>query len=194
MNTTPQQLGEILALTLESQRLGTSYENLLLKKASWENALADDESQKALAAVGSLIMKSAGYEGCTEDVLFDTLYANEGPIMPCNAERFLGPVAEVLTKEAGVMDLLTGAANVGIDGSKLAALLAVGLGAAGGGAYWALNRSIQHDDADVEAKEEQAKHYKRVAHDLKRRIALENEVKTGRTSKLLEDETGAYVL
>ena len=194
MNTTPQQLGEILALTLESQRLGTSYENLLLKKASWENALADDESQKALAAVGSLIMKSAGYEGCAEDVLFDTLYANEGPIMPCNAERFLGPVAEVLTKEAGVMDLLTGAANVGIDGSKLAALLAVGLGAAGGGAYWALNRSIQHDDADVEAKEEQAKHYKRVAHDLKRRIALENEVKTGRTSKLLEDETGAYVL
>ena len=194
MNTTPQQLGEILALTLESQRLGTSYENLLLKKASWENALADDESQKALAAVGSLIMKSAGYEGCAEDVLFDTLCANEGPIMPCNAERFLGPVAEVLTKEAGVMDLLTGAANVGIDGSKLAALLAVGLGAAGGGAYWALNRSIQHDDADVEAKEEQAKHYKRVAHDLKRRIALENEVKTGRTSKLLEDETGAYVL
>ena len=194
MNTTPQQLGEILALTLESQRLGTSYENLLHKKASWENALTDDESQKVLAAVGSLIMKSAGYEGCAEDILFDTLYANEGPIMPCNAERFLGPVAEVLTKEAGITDFLTGAANVGIDGSKLAALLAVGLGAAGGGAYWALNRAIRQDDADVEAKEEQAKHYKRVAHDLKRRMALEKEVKTGITSKAIEDETGGYVL
>lgn len=194
MNTTPQQLGEILALTIESQRLGTSYENLLQKKASWEAAMSDEQSQKTLAAIGALIMKSAGYEDSMEHALFETLYNTEGPIMKANADRFLGPVAETLTKEAGIMDAVGTAADLGIKGTKLAALLAIGLGATGGGAYWALNRAIRQDDAEVEAKEEQAKHYRRVAHDLKRRMALEKEVRTGITTKAIEDETGAYVL
>lgn len=200
-NSEAKQVGEILGFAIASTAYGIPYETILEKKANWESGIKDEGTQKLLAKIASTIVSPEINN--VEHTLYNVIGKTEGPLMGYTADQLLGNAARVLgmQKNAGFLSgvantiaELAGKAAVTLPEMYKTLLLAgAGLGVAGGSAYWALNRAAENDDAEVEAKEEQAKHYRRVAHDLKRRMKLEHDVKHG-TTTALEDETDAYVI
>jgi hypothetical protein len=160
-----QQIGEILGFLLGSMDHGITYSEVLEKKASHENAIANEHYQKTLAKIGAGIFKAAGLADGVLYKLYSKIHDAEGPLTKEAAELVLAPVASAMTKSAGGswVDWIT-------EPGKLATLAATIAGTAGGGAWWAINRHARLEDAEIQLKKEQAKHYRRIAKDLQKRL------------------------
>lgn len=183
-----QQIGEILGFLLGSMDHGITYSEVLEKKASHENAIANEHYQKTLAKIGAGIFKSAGLDGSILYKLYSKIHDVEGPLTKEAAELVLAPVAVAMTKSAGgsLIDWIT-------EPAKLATLAATIVGTAGGGAWWAMNRHARVEDAEIQLKKEQAKHYRKLARDIQKRLLLQQK-QAPELVKALEEESNSFVV
>lgn len=181
-----------------------------------DSALSTAAMQTAICKVAAYVLKEAGMSGSPEHVLYSSLSKSTGPLTQYSTERFITPVVKALAKEAKVVHeenmeksaaqlLSTGAMmklfgrsiGSGPEALRLLALLGVGGGASAGALTWALNRDATQDDADIEAKQKQAEHYRQIASDLQKRLNLEhdNSPQTQAIKKTVADQgEGAYVI
>lgn len=150
----------------------------------------DAEGQKMLCKAAKLILADPGsYEwniydaieksGSVGAVAFDTYLEPvmhtlisarlEKVAMTKSAVKGLGALTGLGAMASGAYGAAKGAVT---DIATLLGLLAVGGGALGGGTLWSINRDPEEADVDIQSKEEQAQYYRELAHDLKKRIAL----------------------
>lgn len=153
---------------------------------------SDEAAQKMICRVGSYIFKQAGMTDSFASKAFDVIGDIEGPIMKVAADMFLTPVVESLaafSKEvtetgidkaashiaAEIPEVIGKVLGAGKEATRLSLMGAGGVGLGLGGLLWALNRSAMQDDADITAKEEQARHYRQIARDIEKRVQLEQD-------------------
>lgn len=187
----------------------------VVRHSAFSDALLNDESaQKDICKVAAGIFAAADMADSVEYNLFDVMSKSASKLSTVSVEKFIVPVLKSLEKQAKVVheELMEKSASPSILGGllaktvgagtsvvpelyKLYALLGAGAGTATGALTWYLNRDANQDDADIEAKEEQAKHYTQIAKDIKKRLNLEDKV----TKKTIEDSAedqgeGAYII
>lgn len=162
--------------------------------------------QKALAGVAETIFIKAGSEFKKEAAIYAQISKSEQPLTKYATATFITPVLESLAK-ASKQDSLVKEANwfkniIGAGGAlvnntqealyKLALLGLIGGGTAGVIANIA-SRHMREDNAEAEAKKDQARHYRRIAKDLQKRI----DATTGKSDfkkKVEDEEESDYVL
>lgn len=136
--------------------------------------------QYKLLEMAASIFKEAGYY---EDSDFcDSLQRTNDPELEFAKKAVASAVLNVLgeekvqeeerlmDKQAGLgAKALAALSVVPSDTLKLVALSSMAVGGTGGAAYWYLNRDANLQDAETLVKEEQAKHYRRLAEKLRAR-------------------------
>lgn len=160
-------------------------------------ALQEDEAlNKEILKIGAAIMREGGYE---EDARMFELMQSTPMITKYARAVYIDPVLEVLGAEAyaegelekqssGMLNSVTSALGLTSGVSRLAALAALGVGITGGGAYWAMNRDANTSDEETTAKLEQAKYYRSLAKELRRRMRDQGVQKT-KTPELVNKPT-----
>lgn len=184
-------LGAQIACAVNNKPAGEA-----IKAAAFNSAIINDiQMQGDLCKVACAILDNAGEVGSEAFMLYksasETIARGE-QLTKTAAEAFLFPVVEaldaaakrvheeVMEKSAGIglvnfFGKLFGTAGKGMAltddiYNKLLAL-SIGVGGSGGALAWYLNRDANQDEADTETKLEQAKHYRRIAEDIKSRLA-----------------------
>lgn len=115
------------------------------------------EMQQLFCKAGATVLARAGMDDTLEYGVLCKC-ASSGILLPNEVrDAFVQPVQDVLEKRAG--GWADAVAN--IPGTLMAATLA--LGAASGGAYYLARRDMATDDAETEAKIEQARIYRETA-------------------------------
>lgn len=194
--------------------MGIKPEEVVRHSAFSDAILRDETAQKDICKVAAGIFAAADMEDSVEYNLYNIMSKSASVLNPVSVEKFIVPVVKALHKQANIVheelmeksaapSVLGGllAKTVGVGTSaipelyKLYALLGAGAGTATGALTWYLNRDANQDDADIEAKEEQARHYKQIAKDIKKRLKLENNVTNKSISESAEDQgEGAYII
>lgn len=179
----------------------------LRKKASKAYVCENDATfQKALAGIAETIFVRAGEDFKKSAAVYATIGKIEQPLTKFATATFISPILQTLAseetratlvKEAGLLKSIVGAGGALVNNTqealyKLAILSLIGGGAAGILAHTA-SRHMREDNAEAEAKKEQAKHYRRIAKDLQKRI--DATTSTSEFKKKIEDEGESdYVL
>lgn len=188
----------------------------VVRHSSFSDAMLSDVTmQKDICKIAAACFKAAGMDSSVEFHLYDTMAKSAAALSPVSVEKFIVPVVKSLNKQANVIheDLMEKSASPGVLGGllskvfgtatgtvpelyKMYALLGAGAGTATGALTWYLNRDAAQDSAEVESKEEQAKHYKQIAKDIKKRLNIEKEPKSKKAIKdSAEDQgEGAFIL
>lgn len=195
--------------------LGITPGEVVRHSAFSDKYLADVEMQKDICKIAAACFKAAGMDSSVEFHLYDTMAKSAAALTPVSVEKFLVPVVKSLHKQASAIheELMEKSAAPGVLGGllskvfgaaggtlpelyKMYALLGAGAGTATGALTWYLNRDAEQDSADVEAKEEQAKHYKQIAKDIKKRLKIEKEPKSKKAIKdsAKDQGEGAFIL
>lgn len=195
--------------------LGITPEEIVRHSAFSDKILSDETMQKDICKIAAACFKAAGMDSSVEFHLYNTMAKSASALSPVSVEKFVVPVVKSLNKQArtlheelmeksaapsvigGLMSKVFGTASGTIpDLYKLYALLGAGAGTATGALTWYLNRDAAQDSADVEAKEEQAKHYKQIAKDLKKRLNIEENPKSKKAiqDSAKEQAEDAFVL
>ena len=183
------------------------------KQASTDAKLSYTPSfQQDVCKIAECIFKRAGYEGTLEHTIYDNLSKSTRPLSEVSVTRFIDPVLGALRKEASAIheEMMEKSANpVGGIGKFFSSLFGAGTstlpealkyytmaaltaGTGIGALNWYLNRDAEQNSADVDAKKEQAKHYKRIANDIKSRLALDEKDKEEDAAKDMGE--GAYII
>lgn len=195
--------------------LGVTPGEVVRNSAFSDAVLRDETMQKDICKIAAACFKAAGMESSTEFNLYDMLGKSASALSPVSVEKFVVPVVKSLSKQAkvaheelmeksaapsvlgGLLSKVFGTASGTIpDLYKLYALLGAGAGTATGALTWYLNRDAAQDSADVEAKEEQAKHYNQIAKDIKKRLNIEKDPDSKKSVKdsAKEQGEGAFIL
>lgn len=155
-----------------------------------------------LLKMGAAIMREGGYE---EDAQMFELMRSTPMISKYAKAVYLDSVLETLgaasyqeaeeyqVKQAN--PLLHGAAKLlGMtpDVLQMAALISVAAGTGLGGAYWAMNRDARSVDDETAMKEEQAKLYRQMAKDMRRRMR-DKGVQMTKTPEIVNKPTSAIL-
>lgn len=187
-------------MALSRAAAGMSEEEFRMSKAASAVIREDRDAQVTLCKIAKHILSSAGETG-TAYRIYDVIEKSAGAVSGVTFDTYLAPVLHAVA-EAGVKDGLDKAAKVGIIPAAVAhtanlgsdafktLLAAAGLlGITGGGAWWAINRDPAEDDVETQLKRDQATYYKRLAKDLKRKVAQEEakNPKIDATRKAVED-------
>lgn len=178
----------------------------LRKQASKAYTCENDiHFQKAIAGIAETVFLRAGEEFKKSAALYATIGKTETPLTKYATAMFITPVLDVLSAEAKQEELVKEASwiknIIGAGGAlanntqellyKLALLGLIGGGTAGVVANIA-SRHMREDDAEAESKKEQAKHYRRIAKDLQKRLDATTKSEFKKTVEA-EDESD-YVL
>lgn len=188
----------------------------VVRHSAFSNAMLSDTTiQKDICKIAAACFKAAGMDSSVEFHLYDTMAKSASVLSPVSVEKFIVPVVKSLHKQASAVheELMEKSASPSVLGGllskvfgtatgtlpelyKMYALLGAGAGTATGALTWYLNRDAAQDSADVEAKEEQAKHYKQIAKDIKKRLNIEPEPKSKKALKNSAEEQGegAFIL
>lgn len=196
--------------------LGITPGEVVRHSAFSDAILSDVTTQKDICKIAAACFKAAGMDSSVEFHLYDTMAKGAAALSPVSVEKFIIPVVKSLNKQARVVheELMEKSASPSVLGGllskvfgtatgtlpelyKMYALLGAGAGTATGALTWYLNRDAAQDSADVEAKEEQAKHYKQIAKDIKKRLNIEES--ESKSKKAIKDSAesqgeGAFVL
>lgn len=187
----------------------------LRKKASLAHTCANDLTfQKAIAKVAETIFTKSGEEFEKSAAIYNAIANSPEPLSTPTQEMFLTPVLETLAKAARqdefvkessfglgsitgpIKDIISSAGSL-VGGAQEGLYRLALLGLIGGGAGGVLanvaSRHMREDSAKAEAKREQAKHYRRIAEDLQKRIDAKAEPSKLR-KKIEDEEEGDYVL
>lgn len=176
--------------------------------------MASKEVQDSLCKAAMYILKAGGEADSTAYKLYETIEGFSGPLTKYSCDRFLNPVIATLNEasrelngepsvEKVASSLLPGAASavgkaLGTGHNLVNNLMLIGglTGASLGGLAWYINRAARENDVEAEAKEEQARHYRRIAKDLQRRLKLEARDKEEEAVERVasEEVPSAYVL
>lgn len=176
--------------------------------------MASKEVQDSLCKAAKYILEVGGEKDSTAYRLYDTIERFDGPLTKYSCDRFLNPVIATINEasrelngepsiEKVASSILPGAASVvgktlGSGHSLINNLMLLGglTGASLGGLAWYVNRAAKENDIEADAKEEQARHYRRIAKDLQRRLKLEARDKEEEAVERIasEEVPGAYVL
>ena len=195
--------------------LGVTPGEVIRHSAFSDKMLSDITMQKDICKIAAACFKAAGMGSSVEFHLYDTMAKSAAALSPVSVEKFIVPVVKSLNKQAHAAheELMEKSASPGVLGGllskvfgtatgtipelyKMYALLGAGAGTATGALTWYLNRDAEQDSTEVEAKEEQAKHYKQIAKDIKKRLNIEKEPKS---KKAIKDSAeaqgeGAFIL
>lgn len=194
--------------------LGITQEKVIRDSAFSKKLLEDADMQRDICKVAAACFKIA--EGTTSVGynLYDMLGKSASKLTPVSVEKIIVPVVKALSKQANIVheELMEKSASPSVVGGlmsklfgtttgtipelyKLYALLGAGAGTATGALTWYLNRDAAQDSADVEAKEEQAKHYKQIASDIKKRLNIEDTDSTAAIKDSAKEQgEGAFIL
>lgn len=179
-----------------------------------DRLMESKEVQNLLCKVAKYMLEAGGEGASAEYKLYDTIESYDGPITKYSCARFFNPVITTLNEvtreingEASMEKIATsvipGIASIvgktfGTGHSLVNSLMLLGglTGASLGGLAWYVNRAARENDIEAEAKEEQARHYKRIAKDLQRRIKLEKKDEEAEAVERAasEEVPGAYVI
>lgn len=166
---------------------GVSATTLRKSASCVDVCLKAPEVQVQLAKIASFILHAAGPEFTKTASAYDVIIQRNGVESKVGREMFIEPVAHTLAgleKSAVIADAATAPlkfateavaaplkiANTGYEAIYKSALLSAIAGAGLGTIGWTLFRDVKEDDANAEAKLEQAKMYRRIAKDLQKRI------------------------
>ena len=155
---------------------GVSATTLRKSASCVDVCLKAPEVQVQLAKIASFILRAAGPEFTKTASAYDVIIQRNGVESKVGREMFIEPVAHTLAsleKSAGIADAVAAPlkiANTGYEAIYKSALLSAIAGAGLGTIGWTLFRDVKEDDANAEAKLEQAKMYRRIAKDLQKRI------------------------
>lgn len=151
----------------------------------------------ALLKIGATIFRAAGdYENAQ---MYELM--RQRPILTKYAGAvYVEPVLEVLgdqsykeaeefNKRAGILSHLTSITGMVPGTLQSLALISAGLGAGAGTIWWALNRDTEADDMEVQTKEEQAKYYRNMAKDIKRKAKVKAEQSLAQSQSLVNRPT-----
>lgn len=142
--------------------------------------LADSRvMNKALLKIGAAIMRAGGYE---EEAKMYELMRGQQCLTKFARAVYIEPVLEVLGDESyreaeafekgakfDLAGLLSKSTALAPEALQVAALVSAGMGAGAGALWWALNRDVEAQDLEVQAKEEQASYYRRLAQEIQRK-------------------------
>lgn len=185
-----------------------------IEMAKVDRLMASREVQSSLCKAAKYILEAGGEKDSTAYKLYETIDGFNGPLTKYSCDRFLNPVIATLNEasrelngepsiEKVASSILPGVASAigrafGTGHSLIRNLMLFGglTGASLGGLAWYINRAARENDVEAEAKEEQAKHYKRIAKDLQRRLKLEARDKEEEAVERAasEEVPSAYVL
>lgn len=195
--------------------LGITPGEVVRHSAFSDAILSDLTIQKDICKIAAACFKAAGMDSSVEFHLYDNMAKSAAALSPVSVEKFIVPVVKSLNKQANIVHetLMEKSASPSVLGGllskvfgtatgtipelyKMYALLGAGAGTATGALTWYLNRDAAQDSAEVEAKEEQAKHYKQIAKDIKKRLNIEKEPKSKKAIKDSAESQGegAFIL
>lgn len=170
-------------------------------EAANDTLLQDVHIQNMISKAAAVVLELGGEENSLHHRLFVKLAKATSPVSEVSVDRFITPVIEAFTehgqriREEGLSKQANKAAALfSLFGGSLRNLFLASL-AVGGGAGtlgWLANRSATQDDADVEALEAQAQHYRNIAKDIKKRVKLEDE--EDKRKAILDAGEAQYVL
>lgn len=205
------KLGYEAGLALGCAKHGIAAPGLRKKANVVKTCMSDATFQKALSVIAESIFKKAGSEFTKEAAIYATIAGKSEALTKQASEIFLTPVLEALAeaerydnlvKEASfIKDIVGGASSVMNNTQdalyKLALLGLIG-GGVGGTLLWNITKDMREDTADAESKREQAKHYRRIAKDIQKRMDAKAKPITSKSNqfkKSLEEENESdYVL
>lgn len=200
------KLGYEIGLALGCATHGVSSAHLRKQAAKAYTCEHDLTFQKTLAGIAETIFIKAGSEFKKEAAIYAQISKAEQPLTKYATATFITPVIkslaeaskqDALVKEAGWFKDILGAGGTMINGTqealyKLALLGLIGGGTAGVIANMA-SRHMREDNAEAEAKKDQARHYRRIAKDLQKRIDATTS-KSDFKKKVEAEEESDYVL
>ena len=198
--------GYKLGLALGCATNGITAAELRKKAALSYTCTHDAIFQKALAGIAETIFLKAGDEFKKSAALYSIIGSKEYPLTKYATATFITPVLQTLAKEskrdslvkeASTIKSIIGAGGALVNNTqealyKLALLSLIGGGTAGIIAHTA-SRHMREEDAEAEAKKMQAKHYRRIAKDLQKRIDAEMS-KSDLKKKIEAEDESDYVL
>lgn len=149
--------------------------------------------QKLMCKTAEAVLEAGEEEESAAYNLVKALEEADNPVTRYALRKYIYPIMDALNSESndleGILDaekveksasvlsrMAETAGSVIGSGKNIAdSLLWLGglTGASLGGLAWYVNRAAKETDAEAEAKDEQARHYRRIAKDLKRRMAVE---------------------
>lgn len=212
--TTDYNKGFDAGVKIACAHRGVTPGDIVRHSAFSDKILQDVDMQKDICKIAAACFKAAGMEDSVEYNLYDMLGKSASALSSVSVEKFIVPVVKSLHKQAsaaheelmeksaapsvlgGLMSKIFGATTGTLpDLYKLYALLGAGAGTATGALTWYLNRDAAQDSADVEAKEEQAKHYQQIASDIKKRLNIEESPKKKDVEESAKSQgEGAFIL
>lgn len=203
---TDYTLGYRSGLALGCATRGVTASSLRKQASKAATCMSDINFQKAIAGIAETIFVKAGDEFNKSAAIYATIRERKEPLTKFATATFIEPVIQTLaaaaqydsmTKEASWIKSISSAIG-GLWGGtqdvlyKLALLGLIGGGTAGVVANIA-GRHMREEDAEAEAKKEQAKHYRRIAKDLQKRIDATTN-KSEFKKKIEDEDESEYVL
>lgn len=203
---TDYTLGYRMGLALGCATQGVTPATLRKQASKAEACLQNISFQQAIAGIAETIFVKAGSDFEKSAAIYATIRKQQTPLTKFATATFITPVIQTLSaaaqhdalvKEASLLKSL-GSAVSGLWGGtqdvlyKLALLGLIGGGTAGVVANIA-GRHMREEDAEAEAKKEQAKHYRRIAKDLQKRIDATTN-KSEFKKKIENEDESDYVL
>lgn len=200
------KLGYEIGLALGCATHGVSPAHLRKQAAKAYTCEHDLTFQKALAGIAETIFIKAGSEFKKEAAIYAQVGKSEQPLTKYATATFITPVLEslaeasrqdALVKEAGWFTDIIGAGSAAVNGTQEALYKLALLGLIGGGTTGVIanmvSRHMREDNAEAEAKKDQARHYRRIAKDLQKRIDATTS-KSDFKKKVEDEEESDYVL
>ena len=176
--------GYELGFSMAGVSVGMSADDVAMSKAAAAVVREDKEAQEAICKVAKFIL-SFDDNSAYEQAIYSTIEKSAGAVSGVVFDTYLAPVLEAVAEAdakntliklakangAGPLKLYSAAASLGSDAFKTILAASALLGATGGAAWWAVNRGPSEDDIETQAKQDQAHYYRRVAKDIKRKLA-----------------------
>lgn len=198
------KMAEFIGMSEEQKDTERVIDDVMCKDASF---------QHGLCTVTKYVLEKAGAAHGYLWNIYDTIEKSAGAVSDFTFESYLQPALEALSSApiihafeksatsrgpASIFGKTFGALkNMSSDAYKNILLASALLGAGSGGAYWALKRSSEDDDVEVQLQKDQADYYRRLAGDIKRRVKLK-EMESPHLSEakgsIEDDEDPSYIL